>query len=293
MRNFSLLIVLFFIFFLNNSFAYIIDIDTTRLKGTSGAGVGSVLLNEAAILNPASIAFHSNSSLYYQRDGSSLEKQSADRSPKFKEGLRELVVISDTSSSIKGGFSFEKSKVDQSKRFRVTSSSSAAIGKSTSIGFLLKYTEDKYEVSHKTYTQLDLGIMHIFSEKLSFGTVFTDPGKASNEDPKITSGIQYNIFSNFDLILDGGFSYQKKPEENSFQRMALQLRVFDSLFLRSSRFHDKIQNTQGTSWGISWVGPKLSLDYAYRTSSNIDEDESFLYDKEKFIENSIALVLVF
>ena len=113
MRNFSLLIVLFFIFFLNKSFAYIIDIDTTRLKGTSGAGVGSVLLNEAAILNPASIVFHSNSSLYYQRDGSSLEKQSSERSPKFKEGLRELLVISDTSSSIKGGFSFEKSKVDQ------------------------------------------------------------------------------------------------------------------------------------------------------------------------------------
>jgi hypothetical protein len=293
MKNFSLLIVLSFIFFLNDSFANIIDIETTRLKGTSGAGTGSILLNEAAILNPASIAFHSNSSLYYNKESGTLKGKSDDRIKDYKPSSRELLIISDTSSSVKGGFSLEKSKVDRNERLRVTSSSSAPIGKSTAIGFLLRYTEDKYEVSHKTYTQLDIGIMHIFSEKLTFGAVLNDPGRASNVDPTLVTGIQYNVFTNFDLILDAGVGYQEKPEENTFQRMALQLKVFNSLFLRSSRFHDKIQNTQGTSWGISWVGPKLSIDYAYRTSTNLDEDESFLYDKEKFEENSIAIVLVF
>ncbi|MBF0367814.1 MAG: hypothetical protein HQK50_19760, partial [Oligoflexia bacterium] len=43
------------------------DFETTYLQSTAGTGVGSLLMDESAILNPASISFFNLSSFYLQR----------------------------------------------------------------------------------------------------------------------------------------------------------------------------------------------------------------------------------
>jgi len=286
MTKLRFIIVFFFITFLNTSFGNIPDIETTRLKSAGGAGVGSILLNEAAIFNPASIVFHSSSSLYYHKETNVIKNQSDDRSQEYKDSGRELLIISDTSSNVKGSFSVEQSKLNRDERFRLTSSGAASIGKATSIGFLLKYTEDNYDVSHKTFTQLDMGLTHIVSEKLSIGSLLINPTHSTTQEPTLLIGVHYTLFGNMDLILDVGATYEDKPDENTLQRAALQLKVFDSLYLRTAKFHDKIQSTQGQAWGVSWIGPKLSIEYAFKSFSNINEEEEYQ-------ENTLALVLVF
>lgn len=289
-----LTILCFFGLFSNNSFAFMQDIETAQLKSTGGAGVGSLLLNEASILNPASAPFHSKSSVYYSKENVVLKNQNNQRSRDFKNGERELFVITDTSSNVKGGFAVERSKIDQNKRFRISSSGAATFSESTSMGLLLKYTEDKYAQSHLTYTQLDFGLMHIVKKGLSFGLLVKNPTHANREDPVAILGMHYNIFANMDLILDVGTAYEDKPEDNTLQRAALQLQVFNSLFLRTSQFYDKISEISGTSWGFSWVGPKLSIEYAYKTFEPLNNDDtSIIFEDEKVIENVLSLVVVF
>tara|TARA_B100001971_G_scaffold213155_1_gene245663 strand:- start:264115 stop:264999 length:885 start_codon:yes stop_codon:yes gene_type:complete len=289
-----LIILCFFTIFSNNSLAFLQDIETAQLKSTGGAGVGSILLNEASIFNPASIAFHDKTSIYYSKEQVALKNRNPDRNRKFKDSSRELFVLSDTSSQVKGGFSVEQSKVNRDERFRITSSASSLISKSTAMGILIKYTEDDYAQSHKTFTQVDLGLTHIFRKGLSVGALFQNPTHANRSEPVAILGIHYNLFANMDLILDAGTTYEKKPEENTLQRLAVQLEVFGSLFLRTSQFHDKISEIKGTSWGFSWVGPKLSLEYAYKSFEPLSNDEpSIIYEDEKVIENTLALVLVY
>lgn len=290
-----LIILCFFSLFSNKSFAFLQDIETAQLKSTGGAGVGSLLLNESAIFNPAAASFHSNSSIYYSKETVSLKNRNSLRDKKFRDSNRELLIISDTSSNVKGGFSFEKSKVHQDERIRATSSLASTINKSTSLGVLLKYTEDNYASSHKTFTQVDIGLIHIVKEGFSIGVLINNPTHASRSEPVATIGMHYNVFGNMDLIVDAGTTYEDKPEENTLQRAALQLQVFNSLYLRTSQFYDKISEINGVSWGFSWVGPKLSLEYAYKTYEALDNDEdpSIIFEDEKVIENVLSLVLVF
>jgi len=54
-------------------------VQTTRLKSTGGAGVGSILMEEATFLNPAPIAFYNLSSVYLQKTGT--DNSNLDNSP--------------------------------------------------------------------------------------------------------------------------------------------------------------------------------------------------------------------
>ena len=56
----------------NSLFARVRNFETARLKSTAGAGVGSVLMDESTILNPAPIAFFNVSSVYVARIGTNI-----------------------------------------------------------------------------------------------------------------------------------------------------------------------------------------------------------------------------
>src|SRR5690606_35849023 len=99
---FRLLILLGLFSSFNVAFSQIKDLTTTRLLSTGGAGVGSILMTEAALLNPASIAFFNSSNFYYERWNSSLNEKSEERVGDFKDGQGENFIISDTSSQAKG-----------------------------------------------------------------------------------------------------------------------------------------------------------------------------------------------
>ncbi len=115
---------------------------STRLMSTSGAGIGAVLLNESAFLNPASTYFFKESSFYYQKGSSKLQEASEKRVDGYGDGSNEAFLITDTSSALKGSFSYQHQRENGERRKRLTSSASTHMSKNSSFGVLYRYTQD-------------------------------------------------------------------------------------------------------------------------------------------------------
>ena len=274
------------------SFTGIPDMETTRLKTQAGAGVGGILLNESAILNPASIVFLKESSIYYQKDNNELEEEGEDRSRKFKNSQNEMVIITDNSSSVKGGVSYQYQNTEQGKRTRYSINLASAYDKTSSLGISIKHSnEDSYLLS-ESYTQVLLGYTKNFTSKFSAGFTINDPGQVQDDYFKYTVGVQYTINQFFLVLADFGSGDVENYEDHSFTKVALQLNTFQRWFLRYGRFHDKMLNQNGVGFGLSWVGPKFSLDYAFKNYEQIEEKADIIFPDETVKEASIGLTIL-
>jgi hypothetical protein len=269
------------------------DFESTRLQSTAGAGVASLLINESSLLNPASIAFFKDSTFYYQKGVSSLDNTNSSRIKSFKDGFSEIVAFSDTSSPINGGFSYQYQNNQQGKRVRYATSISQALGKSSSLGLIYRYSQEDTVVIDEDYHQVVLGFTRVYSEAVTFGLVIVDPFQTVQEYFNYTAGIQYNISEFFTVLADVGSADVQNSEKSSFSKWAIQLQSFRQFFLRYGKFHDRYKNVKGTSYGVSWVGPKLSLDYAIKTSELISNSTDILLADEKLIETSFGFTVLF
>lgn len=270
------------------------DFQTTRMIATSGTGIGSILITESSFLNPASAAFFKNSYFQYQKDSGEVEGDDKDMRPSSYGKMRnEAYIAADTSSELKGSFSYTKQVEDSHSRVRMSNSLARAIGQSTSLGTIVRYSHDwrgnKKHNDH--YTQMVIGVTHIFNEKLSLGVTWTDPTMVKKSDYQFAAGLQYQLFTSLILMADAGANTQYAYEDTQFNRLALQLDLFSDLFVRAGTYYDKQTNLRGNSWGISWEAPKLSLHYAYQNSQAIKKNQDFLYGDEKLIVHSLAISL--
>ena len=125
------------------------------------------------------------------------------------------------------------------------------------------------------------------------GAVLIDPFLSNKGDTRFILGLQYALTANLFLIIDGGANYLEKPEENTVSRGALQVNFLKDLYLRAGQYHDKTINRKGHSWGISWIGPRISLEYAYKISEIITEISDDSFKDEQIIETSLSFALIF
>lgn len=268
------------------------DFESTRMKQTSGAGIGSLLINETTILNPASITFLGTSTLYYQKDRTNLEEKNSARGL-VKEGQSEFIGFSDVTTKLKGGFSYLRQNEFYGKRNKFSLSSAGAVTKQTSMGIIYSYVNEDSEIIDNTYHQFTFGLTHIFSEALTIGLVLRDPQKKVSEYSYYGIGLHYSLNEFIHFIADTGSGDTANSEKQSFTRYAVQLNSFKYLYFRAGRFHDKFNDIKGLSYGISWVGPKFSLDYAYKNSERISEFSDELLQGEQLVETSLALTALF
>ena len=289
------IILLAVLTFGGNAQSKIRDLETTRLMSTSGAGVASILVNEASFLNPAPIVFIPSSAFYYQKGSSSMTTESEDRISDFGNGSNEVYLLSDASTQLKGTFSFQKQAENRFRRKRYTSSFASNWGKRTAIGFLYRYTIDEDIIldEEKKFHQGTMGLSHIYSEKLAFGAVLVDPFLSNKGDSRLIGGIQYNLVSSLLLILDYGVDFNDQPHKNNFTKGALQINFFQDLFLRAGRHEDQITGVKGDSWGISWIGPRLAFEYAVKSSEVTEKKSEYLLKGDKFIESSLSIAIIF
>lgn len=294
MKNYlTVFIVVLNILLTTNAESKIRDFETTRLQSTSGAGVASILVNETSILNPAPIVFVPVSSFYYQKGTAKLDSVSDKRNKSFSDGSSQIYLLSDSTTQLKGTFSYQDHSENHNRRKRFTSSIANNSGKQTSFGILYRYTIDEEGNKEKKYHQGVLGFTHIYSNDLTIGGVIVDPFLANKEDARSLVGFQYALTPNFYLIVDGGVNFNDKPKENTLSRAALQVNFINSFYLRAGQYQDKITNYKGKSWGVSWIGPKLSVEYAYKTSEIIAENTDYIYANEQIIESSVSFALTF
>lgn len=294
-KDFNIILLTFLVLLFNipQSYSQIYDYETTRIQSSAGAGVASLLINESSLLNPASIAFFEQSTFYYQKGSTAISNKNNDRKSDYKKGDNQLITITDTSSPVNGGLSYQLQNSEDGRRIRYSTSLAAGTGKSSSLGLIYRYTEESSDIINKDFHQAVVGYNYIYSNSLSFGAVVVDPVQTINEYFNYTLGAQYNLNEFFTVIADIGSGDVANPEKSLFTKWAIQLMSFRQLFLRYGQFDDKFKNQRGFSYGLSWVGPKLSFDYAVKTSEIISiNSDNFLKD-EKLVETSLGLTVLF
>ncbi len=250
-------------------FSRIHDFETTRLKSTSGAGVGSILLEEAAILNPATLSFFNQSSFYGTMNNGDFSPR--DNSPSLSEKKDMGIIISDANPSVSGAFHYLKQEEGHSSRDRYGVTMSGIVGKTSALGFSYRKSDDTIGLSSsikhtKKYQQTSMGVLHVVDKNLTFGLVAFDLFKGHSQDAKAVMGFQYGFAQSVALIADLGSRWDQNLSDHLVYRGAIQFNIFNDFFLRVGMFNDKSNDERGNSYGLSWVQPRLALDFAMKNS---------------------------
>ncbi len=262
--------------------------------------MASILSTEAAILNPAASTFVEGSSFSYQSYRTSLQQESDVRETwpnQFPRSNRSQgSFMSDNSGPVKGGAAFITQDENNFERQRLVLHGSAPMGGATSMGVRYSYIQDKRPVQfrnrHQIHHQAALGLTHIVDEDTVLGLVIIDPTRATRGEERAIAGFQYTLADRFTLLGDVGIRYTRRASEDYLWSGGVQMNVFSDFFLKVGQSFDNISKLKGTGWGVSWIGPRLGVEFAQRTSEQFDSGY-YVYKDERIVDTSLSAVIKF
>jgi hypothetical protein len=269
MTNFTLrhlkIIPILFLFYNSFANASIRDFETTRLKSTAGAGVGSILMDESTILNPAPIAFFNVGSIYLNKGTSSATSKDTPLSETDHMG----VIVSDSKGSTAGSLSYQVQKIGETKKKLMAASMSRLLKDKSAMGVSLRKTTEETPGGESTdILQTIFGVTHAINQQFTIGFIAVDPLKQNVEDSMGIFGTQY-VFKDFiSIMLDAGANYYKGLGETFIYKTAIQFKLLDDFYARFGYFRDLGNNEKGTGAGLGWVQPRLVLEAALKNSQD-------------------------
>ena len=255
-------------------YASIPDLETARLKSTGGAGVGSILMDEATLLNPAPIAFYTVASLYYQT--TSADMVNISKLGYFKkppESDQVTFIASDAKGVLKGSISYQKYNYAFNHRERYAASLASTVSKNSSVGLTYRASKDKLSddalnFTKDEYEQLIVGTTHVVSPSFTLGLLVIDPLQKRKADRNAILGAQYVYGGFLSIIVDLGADYKSNISKTSQYSAALQFRILSDLLLRIGSFRNRKLNTKGSGIGIGWVQPKLVFELSLKNTKD-------------------------
>jgi hypothetical protein len=286
----SAMIFLFFITLTSTYANRIPEFETSRLKGTGGAGVGSLLIDESSVLNPAPLAFFNMGSLYFQKvsgESTLLESNSISNNDQM------AVIASDSKGEVKGSLSYLKYSYRNSKRKRLAASLAKRAGPKSAFGITYRQTDDQIfrgslAQSEEKYRQTVFGATHSINETFKIGVVVIDPLKVKPQDTRGIIGLQYVIQDYISFMLDGGADYSDELSKTALWKAAVQIKFLNDFYLRFGTFNDKGLANKGSGAGFSWIQPRLAFDIAVKNTSVL-ENEELVQNSEKIKETSLSM----
>lgn len=299
--NFFFCLALILLLNPKTSFSRVHDYETARLKSTGGTGVGSILMDEASLLNPASIAFYNISSIYASRHTTKFSEASQETNFIPPKNPSYGTVLSDAKNNLKGSLSITKQREWDHKRFRTAFSLAAPIGPYSSMGFTFRKTKDQDKEYNNTihkrkYNQLIIGATHAVKPEFSLGMVLIDPFKANKEDTFFILGQQLSIYKIIILMFDIGSDYNEDLGKSLMYRGALQFNFVSDLYVRVGAFNNKKLREKGSGFGLGWVTPNFIADLGLKTTTQNYSLEKLMrrgYPPQKFTELSFGLGVKF
>jgi hypothetical protein len=296
----KIIILAFLLSLGQTSWAQMRDFQTSRLNSSAGAGVASILCTEAALLNPASCAFFSGSTLSYQSYSTSLRNESEERknlNDNFSNTNRSQgLFVSDNDGPLKGGFAYLTQNENDHQRKQLVGHTAASIGSTAAFGVTYKYLTDTLPQGennrHRVQHLMTLGMSYIIDNDTSLGLVLNDPTLSSSGEERLIGGFQYALASRLTLMADIGTQFTQDVKQNHLWRAAAQLQLFDDFFFRVGQFHDHIRGEKGHGWGLSWVGPRLGVEFAQKISEQFRK-EGYLYKGEGLMDTSLSAIIKF
>ncbi|OIQ18305.1 MAG: hypothetical protein BM556_08575 [Bacteriovorax sp. MedPE-SWde] len=275
--------------------AKVLNFETARLKSTGGAGVASLLMNEATISNPAPLAFFNMGAIYFEKFSADHKVTTKGSETQF-DSENYAFIASDSSRNLKGSIAYIKSKngIQKQKLFNLAFASN--LGKQTAGGISYRKVLKEYDYNGKRvkeeYKQLVPGIYHAISREFALGVVAIDPLRKNPKESKVIVGMQYQFLRYISLMLDAGADYKEELSETSVLRAASQVKIFSDFYMRFGAFEDKALKERGSGFGIGWVQPRLVIDFAIK-NTKVNEDEILQQNKEDIKETSFSLAYRF
>lgn len=251
--------------------------ETTRMKSTGGAGVASILMDEATYLNPATIAYYKQASLYFQKSGLESTTNTQNQNTNTQEFDTMTIIASDAKGLTGGSLSYNTIEYKGEKIKRFSSAFGRPLGKKSSFGVNLSHTKetvfnDSDQLIEQDFTQVTFGVAHAINEEFTLGLVVEDPFQERAEETRAITGFQY-VFKGFvSLMFDMGADYNQNLSDTLVWRAASQLKVFDDFFLRFGTFNDKGRQEKGSGAGVGWLQPKLVIELAVKNSELLPSD---------------------
>ena len=282
------------------SFAQIREYQTTRLNSSAGAGVASILALESAILNPAGAAFFQEGNASYQLTTTTLRHKDSVRDTngdKFPNNNRsQAAFVSDYSGSVKGGVSYINQKENEHERTRLGINAATSSSESSAVGISYRYTTDKLPSGtpkrHKVFHEMVLGMLQIIDNDTSVGLVVVDPTRSNEGNEKVIGGFQYRIAKKFTIIGDFAYRYTGAISKDYGWNGAVQLNLFDDFFIRGGQFYDNITYYKGTGYGLTWIGPRMGVEFAQKFSEATDKN-TYVYRGETIVDTSLSALIKF
>ncbi len=249
------------------SFAELRDFQTTRLISTGGAGVGSILMDEATLLNPAPLAFFTVTSFYVQKTNEKFEEKNAGVTNDNSKADNWGFIASDGNGNMGASLSYQTQKNGGSERKRLSAALGIPADKTSAMGISIRRTSDKDTIDGVNYSedtkyQFVLGVTHAINSSFTLGLVAVDPTKRIPKETRAIIGLQYVYEEFIALMLDGGTDYTQTMAENAQYHAAVQFKVFSDVYLRFGAFEDKAKHERGNGAGLGWVSPKLVFEAA-------------------------------
>jgi hypothetical protein len=288
------LIFLLLVYAPNDALCKLRNFETSRMKSTGGTGVGSILLDEATLLNPASMGFYTVSSLYFQKGGGEVTPTGSNQT---YSGLRPesfAVIASDASRGTGASLSYTKHNFDYDSRKVFSASLATPVTKTSSLGVTYKNTSDVISTTENglniiedNYTQIIFGFTHALTPSFSIGIVAIDPFQSRPEETRGILGMQY-VYKSLSVMFDAGSNYNEDLANSPLYRAAAQIQVMNDFYLRFGIFKDEGLKESGNGVGAGWAGPKLVLDLAIKTT-RVDHSSLSSKDGENIKESSISL----
>lgn len=270
-----------------SSYGKVLNYETTRLKSTAGAGVASLLMNEATVSNPAPLAFFNMSAIYFEKFSS--EHTGINNS---YENDNMAFIASDSSKNLKGSISYIKTRSGTNSQKQLNVAFASPIGPKSSAGIAYKKIEKSYlyndSVVNESYKQFVPGVYHAINKNFMMGLIAIDPLRKNPKESKVVLGTQYTFLNYITLMLDTGADYKKELSTTSMVRSAAQVRVFDDFYLRFGAFEDKALKESGSGFGAGWIQPRLVIDFAVK-NTEVKEDIALKQDSEDIKESSFSL----
>ncbi|MGZ3808430.1 MAG: hypothetical protein ACXVCE_10110, partial [Bacteriovorax sp.] len=189
-----------------------------------GTGVGSILTEESAFLNPAALAFFSTSSFYAQKDSGKLSSDGVNRPKPKALGF----VLADGNPSLSGSLSYVDQDEEGVKRKRWGTTLSGPVSDKSAFGVSVRQTSDEntQTLVVQKYYQAVFGVTHSIDEKFSLGVVAYDPFKSKGKETKAIIGMQYILMSYITAAVDFGGDYTADDiSKTLLYKGALQVKV--------------------------------------------------------------------
>lgn len=204
-------------------------------------------------------------------------------------------VAADGNPNLSGSISYVHQEELDFARKRWGFSVSSLIGEKSAFGTSIRKSEDlvKSTNTETDYYQTVFGVTHVLDEKTSLGIVAYDAFNSKGDESKALIGLQYLLLSYITAAVDVGADYSADEiSDTIIYRGALQVKVLDDFYLRFGSFRDKQKEEKGNGMGLSWISPKLALEFALKNSTQLASTK-LARQETKLKETSFAVSMRF